>query len=81
MTVGDDILTLALELPPQQRAELARRLLLSLESSDVDADADELWASEIERRAADAERDDSPSIEWRSAIERIRKSLRDEQRL
>ena len=80
MTVGDDILTLALDLPPQQRAELARRLLLSLESCDFDANADELWAAEIERRAAVAERDDSSSVEWRSAIERIRKSLRDEQR-
>lgn len=38
------------------RAELARRLLLSLESLDFDTDSEELWIKEIERRIDAADR-------------------------
>ena len=40
----------ALSLPPEQRAELAERLLSSLESLS-DAEAEQLWFAEAARRA------------------------------
>ena len=39
----------ALELPPMERARLAERLLLSLET-EADPDAERLWLEEAERR-------------------------------
>ena len=45
------ILQDALALPEDQRAELATRLLQSLDR-DVEPDAEEAWAVEIERRCA-----------------------------
>ena len=42
----------ALKLAPGERAALAQRLLASL---DEDADIDEAWAREVERRVAEVE--------------------------
>jgi putative addiction module component (TIGR02574 family) len=45
----------ALLLPPEQRAELAERLLSSLESLS-DAEAEQLWFAEAARRAEEIDR-------------------------
>jgi putative addiction module component (TIGR02574 family) len=44
----------ALELPPQERARLAHRLLDSLEAPEVEdpAEVERAWKAEIERRVA-----------------------------
>ena len=76
MTLDAPTLHRILELPDKERAELARRLILSLESADYDADAEELWAAEIERRLEAVERGETVPVDWRPAVERIRKSLR-----
>lgn len=51
MTV-DTVEDIALHLPPQQRAELAHKLLLSLEEQNEDEVAEE-WRVEALRRAAE----------------------------
>lgn len=43
----------ALSLPRDARAEIARRLLVSLESEDFSEDVSELWRKEIARRRED----------------------------
>jgi len=65
-------------MPIRERAELARRLLLSLETADFDADVEEAWAAEIEARLSSVDRGDSVPLDWRPAIDRIRRSLRKE---
>ena len=76
MSLDSEIVTRLLDLPPPDRAELARRLLLSLEPADFDADAEQLWALEIETRLASADAGKSVPTDWRPAIDRIRQSLK-----
>jgi len=75
MSLDTTILTTALQLDAVDRAELARRLLLSLETSDFDPDADQAWAEEIELRAERADSAKGTLPNWRDAIERARNSL------
>lgn len=76
MSVDADLVSRALDLPQSQRAELARRLLLSLEEPDWDPDADDLWAKEIRARIDRLDRGASAPTDWRQAVDRIRNSLR-----
>lgn len=78
MPIDSDLLLRALEMPVRERAELARRLLLSLETADFDADIEEAWAEEIEARLSAVDRGDSVPVEWQPAMDRIRSSLRKE---
>jgi hypothetical protein len=64
----DDIEAEALKLDPQTRARLARRLLESLESLS-EAENDQLWADEAERRDAEW---DSTGRPRRSAADVLR---------
>ena len=75
MAPEQDLTAQAMNLPADQRAQLARRLILSLESPDYDADADQLWEREIEQRLAAIDRGEVEPLEWRESIERIRQSL------
>jgi hypothetical protein len=75
MSLDNAILHEALELGPAERAELARRLLLSLETTELDCDVDQAWVQEIEERIDRAESTKQPLSDWRSAIERVRNSL------
>ena len=50
MATADELLSDALQLPPEERARLAHELLLSLEESE-DVDAETAWAGELELRA------------------------------
>ena len=76
MPIDSDLLSRALEMPVRERAELARRLLLSLETADFVGDVEEAWAEEIEARLAAVDRGDSVPVDWQPAIDRIRSSLR-----
>ncbi len=52
MATKEDIFTGALNLPRDERAELAQRLLESLDGDAVpEADAEDAWDQELERRA------------------------------
>ncbi len=65
--------TEALKLTPGERAALAQRLL---ESLDVDAEIEEAWAAEVERRVADVESGAVQVIPIDEALAQIRSSLK-----
>ena len=65
------ILAQALELPIDQRAELAAELLASVDG-DPDTDADSVWAAEIERRARRALAGESKGKDWQAVFERLK---------
>ncbi len=68
------ILQDALALPDDQRAELATRLLQSLDRV-VDPDAEEAWAIEIERRCAALDAGEAVTVDWHDVRRRIEKEL------
>jgi len=59
----------ALKLTPGERAALAQRLLASL---DKDAEIEEAWAVEVERRIADVESGTVQVIPIAEALTRVR---------
>ncbi|MGH9420933.1 MAG: addiction module protein [Thermoanaerobaculia bacterium] len=72
MDDANRLLTIALELPEHQRAEMAARLLESLDPHDQEG-VDEAWAREIERRCAAMDAGDAITSDWnefRSQVER-----------
>jgi putative addiction module component (TIGR02574 family) len=63
----------ALKLTPGERAALAQRLLASL---DEDAEIEEAWAAEIERRIADVESGADQVIPIAEALAQVRAALK-----
>lgn len=53
----------ALELPTEARAELAGRLLESLDQ-EVDDDVEELWRAEIGRRVKELDEGTAKTVPW-----------------
>lgn len=76
MSLDAALVERTLELSASERAELIRKLILTLEPPDFDADADELWAKEIKARIARVGTGGYASIEWRESVKRIRQTLR-----
>lgn len=76
MNVTQDVFNSALSLPSSERAALAHRLLRSLEAEGFDADWEDAWAAEIEKRLDTMDRGEYELIERNDAIEEIRRSLR-----
>ena len=70
----EHVLNDVLALPDDQRAELAVRLLQSLDR-EVDPDAEESWAAEIERRCAALDAGETTLSDWRDVRRRIEKEL------
>ncbi len=64
----------ALELPIDERADLARRLLLSLESEPFDDNADSLWLDELGKRIKRMDNGESRTLDWRQAHAEIRRN-------
>ncbi|HET9225487.1 MAG TPA: addiction module protein [Thermoanaerobaculia bacterium] len=60
----------ALQLTPQERAEMAAELLASLDEPE-DADVEAAWAEEIERRARRVLAGESSGTDWAEARARI----------
>jgi putative addiction module component (TIGR02574 family) len=52
-TVTEKVCIEALSLPREARAEIAHRLLVSLENEDFSEDVSDLWRDEIARRRED----------------------------
>lgn len=77
MAIETDLLDRAMRLSSRDRAELARQLILSLEPTPLEVDADEAWEAEIEKRLAALDRDEVTPVEWRDAVNRARALLRD----
>jgi putative addiction module component (TIGR02574 family) len=63
----------ALKLTPGERAALAQRLLASL---DEDAEIEDTWAAEIERRIAEVESGAVQVIPIAEALARVRATLK-----
>jgi putative addiction module component (TIGR02574 family) len=75
MNQSNDLLGLALMLPFQERASLARQLILSLDADVVDTDAEALWQSEINARLERVAQGNYSATDWNEALARIRKAL------
>ncbi len=67
----DQLLTLALELPPEERAALAERLIQSLDSP-VEDGVDAAWSEEIRRRRERLDAGLAQTVPWTEARRRIR---------
>ncbi len=65
---GTQVLEDALSLPPVERAELADRLLTSLDSSP-DRKIDDLWAQEAENRLDAFERGEIKTVSSKQAFD------------
>ena len=68
---GTEVLEEALSLPPVERAELAERLLTSLDASH-DRRLDELWAQEAEDRLDAFERGEMKAVPATDVFDTIR---------
>ena len=75
MSTDNDLFAAALSLPVTIRAELAQRLIESLDADEADPDADEAWAKEIDARIAAYQRGEIKAQPWREVIADIRRSL------
>jgi putative addiction module component (TIGR02574 family) len=73
---ADELLPDALQLPPEERARLAHKLLLSLEEGDAGADVEAEWTTELERRARDVVSGEAKTYDARQVIEEVRAQLR-----
>jgi len=71
----NELWTQALRLPEQERAALARQLLLSLEPDDFGANDEATWEKELEARMAAIDEGRFAARDWREALADIRKSL------
>jgi putative addiction module component (TIGR02574 family) len=70
-----DLEAKALQLPPEERARLAERLISSLDR-EADADAEELWLREAERRLEELESGAVSAVTADRVIEKARSTLR-----
>jgi putative addiction module component (TIGR02574 family) len=61
--LASDLLSKALDLPNRERAEIASRLIESLDESP-DTEIEEAWLAEIERRCAAIDRGEAKTIDW-----------------
>jgi hypothetical protein len=75
MNTANEILNQALGLPVEDRASIARDLLISLESEEFDDEAETAWPGEIEARSDAVARGEFTATDWRESIERIRNEL------
>jgi putative addiction module component (TIGR02574 family) len=76
MATKDELLSDVLRLPPEQRAELAHKLLLSLEAEPAEQDAEGEWDSELERRAREVLDGTVKTVPWKDVEARITHRLR-----
>ena len=76
MSVAPDLFSKVLGLPGPDRAELAHRLLLRLETEPFGHDCEGAWAAESEQRAKAIDSGKANATDWREAVERMRQNLR-----
>jgi putative addiction module component (TIGR02574 family) len=80
MTTVEHIRDLALGLPPEGRASLAKDLIESLEPNEPVEDLEGAWLEEIESRADDYEAGKITADDWQVSLQRARKRLREGRR-
>lgn len=74
MNDNKKLLSVVLELPEHERAEMAAKLLESLDPPR-DEDVDEAWAREIERRCAALDSGDAVTSDWNDFRARIERDI------
>ena len=74
MRDAEKLLAEVLELPPQDRADVAARILESLEEVP-DADVDEAWALELERRSRAVDSGEVVTSDWNVLRRRIERDI------
>lgn len=67
-----------MQLPEEERAEIAARLIGSLDAATADdaEDVQQAWATEIERRCADLDAGRTRTIAWKTVRRRIETAIR-----
>ncbi|ADO74610.1 addiction module component family protein [Stigmatella aurantiaca DW4/3-1] len=75
MATKEDLLSDVLRLPPEERAEVAHKLLLSLEAETEDPEAQAEWSAELERRAREVLDGSVQTVLLEQVEERIRARL------
>ncbi|WP_437482662.1 addiction module protein [Sorangium sp. So ce1014] len=65
----------ALQLPPEERADVAKRLIASLDGP-ADEDVEAAWLAEVERRLLDVGRGTAKVKPWDDVRERLARRLR-----
>jgi len=71
---AEQVLNEALELPERDRAEVAARLIESLDHESED-DVDAAWATEIERRCSDRDAGRTTGSDWEDVRQRIEREI------
>jgi putative addiction module component (TIGR02574 family) len=71
MATKEDLLSDVLRLPPEERAEVAHKLLLSLEEGAEDPEAQAEWSAELDRRAREVLDGSVKTVSWEQVEERI----------
>ena len=74
MKEADKLLAEVLELPPHERAEVAARILESLDEGS-DSDVDEAWARELERRAQAVDSGEAVTTDWNIVRRRLEREI------
>lgn len=74
MATKEELLTDVLKLPPEERAEVAHKLLLSLEEEEPGVEAS--WEEELERRAREVLDGRVKTVPWSEVEERISARLK-----
>ncbi|HEY2414709.1 MAG TPA: addiction module protein [Pirellulaceae bacterium] len=75
MTTAQQIRDVALGLPIEQRAVLARDLLASLDVHESPEVVEAAWADEIEARAEAVARGEMKTDDWQVSLERARQRV------
>ena len=68
--LGKRVLQDALDLSDEERAEVAAKLIQSLDG-DAESDVDEAWAAEIERRCVALDAGETVTSDWDEVRRRI----------
>lgn len=71
---AEHLLDEALKLSEAERADLAARLIQSLDP-ETDSEVDEAWAAEIERRCAALDSGEAVTSDWSEVRERIEREI------
>ncbi|WP_426754775.1 addiction module protein [Myxococcus sp. Y35] len=75
LAAKEDFLSDVLLLPAEERAEVAHKLLLSLEHGAEDPEAQSEWSAELERRAREVLNGSVKTVPWEQVEERISNRL------
>lgn len=74
MATKDDLLSDVLKLPPEERAEVAHKLLLSLETEGPGVEP--AWEGELERRAREVIDGNVKAVPWSEVEARVSDRLK-----